>query len=158
MVTKAVAAAPEAISEESAKTQLADRPTETQAVVDTTHADGTTGGNAPPVAGESPQDAKDISPASDTKISKEAPMAFGKLSSIESLPWPGGQHVKDFDDRQKSIKKAARPAKKAIATGTSPVPPAVAAAKPIMGTIPTAKGARYDHQGHAARSTGLPQG
>jgi hypothetical protein len=68
MATKAVAAAPEAISEESAKTQIADRPTQTQAVVDTTHADGTTTGNAPSVAGEFQQDAKHISPASADKI------------------------------------------------------------------------------------------
>jgi hypothetical protein len=73
MVTKAVAAAPEAISEESAKTQLADRPTETQAVVDTTHADGTTVGNAPSVAGEQEKDTEHISPASTDKSTATTP-------------------------------------------------------------------------------------
>jgi hypothetical protein len=63
MATKAVAAAPEAISDQSAKTQIADRRTETQTVVDTTHADITTTGNALSVAGESQQDAEHISPA-----------------------------------------------------------------------------------------------
>ena len=68
MATKGIAAAPEAISETSAKTQIADRPTEAQAVVDTRHADGTTTGNAPSVAGEQEQDAELISPAPADKI------------------------------------------------------------------------------------------
>jgi hypothetical protein len=72
MASRAVAAAPEAISEESAKTQLADRPTETQAVVDTTRADDTTVGNAPSVAGESQQDAEHISSASADDIRSQA--------------------------------------------------------------------------------------
>jgi hypothetical protein len=67
MASKAVAAAPEAISEESAKIQLADRPTETQAVAETTHADGTTTRNAPSVAGEQEQDSEHISSASADK-------------------------------------------------------------------------------------------
>ena len=72
MASKAVAAAPEAISEESAKTQIADRLTEAQAVVDTTHADGITVGNAPSVAGESQQDAEHISPAPADDIRSQA--------------------------------------------------------------------------------------
>ena len=68
MATKALVAAPGAISEESAKTHIADRPTETQAVVRTRHADGTTGGNAPFLAGESQQNAEHISHAPADKI------------------------------------------------------------------------------------------
>ncbi len=83
MATKAVAAAPEAISEESAKTQITDRPTETQAVVRTTHADGTTVGNAPSVAGESQQDREHISPASADNIRSQAVAAAPAPSAPE---------------------------------------------------------------------------
>lgn len=74
MATKAIAAAPEAASVESAKIQDADRQTETQAVDQTTQPDVTTGGNAPLVAGEPQQDAEHISPASaEKKIGSQVP-------------------------------------------------------------------------------------
>jgi hypothetical protein len=95
MATTAVAAAPEAISEESSKTQIADRLTETQAVDDTRHADNSIVGNAPSVAGESQQDAGYISPASPDNIGSQAelaaptpsapePPAANKLEALES--------------------------------------------------------------------------
>ena len=84
MATKAVAAAPEAISEESSKTQIADRPTEAQAVDDARHADNTTVGNAPPLAGESQKDARHISPAYPDNIGSQAELA----APIPSAPEP----------------------------------------------------------------------
>jgi Protein of unknown function (DUF3631) len=41
---------------------------------------------------------------------------FGNISSIESLPLPAGQHVKDFDAAQRAAKKVARAAKEALGT------------------------------------------
>jgi hypothetical protein len=41
---------------------------------------------------------------------------FGKISSIESLPLPEGPHVRDFDEAERAARKAARAAKKAVAT------------------------------------------
>jgi hypothetical protein len=67
MATKAVAAAPQAISDESTKIRIADRPNETQAV-NTRQPDVTTTGNAPPVVGEKQQDGEHISSASTDKI------------------------------------------------------------------------------------------
>ena len=85
MAPKAVAAAaPEAISEQSAKTQIADRPTETQATVRTRHADVITAGIAQGVVGESQQDAKHISLASEGKISKKAQKDNAGLQPMSS--------------------------------------------------------------------------
>src|SRR5450755_2145180 len=93
MATKAVAAAPEAVSETSAKTQIADRPTEPQAVDQTRHADITTAGNAPSVVGEQEQDAEHISPASADNITTQAVAAatapknaLGSVQAASMLP------------------------------------------------------------------------
>src|SRR5580700_9769278 len=83
MANKAVAAAPEVASEESAKIQIADHQAQTQAVDQTTHADGTTTGNAPSVAGESQQDAKHISSASADNIKSQAVGAAPTPSATE---------------------------------------------------------------------------
>lgn len=93
MANRAVAAAPEAISETSAKTQITDRPNETQAVVITTHADGTTTGNALSVVGESSQDARHISSASadKTQVMPDAPDADAPTKTPQSIaPVPAG--------------------------------------------------------------------
>jgi putative DNA primase/helicase len=52
---------------------------------------------------------------------------FGKISSIESLPFPDGRNVKDFDAAQVAARKAARAAKKVTATVTPPQAEAIAA-------------------------------
>ena len=72
VVIRTVAAAPEAINDQSAKIRIVDRSTETQAVVQTTQPDGTTAGNTPIVAGESQQDAEHISSASADKIESQS--------------------------------------------------------------------------------------
>jgi len=85
MAKKAVAAAPQAISDQSAKTRIADRPIETQTVVDTRHADITTTGNAPSVAGESQQDAGHISPASPDNTQSVAPDTASEIATTKPI-------------------------------------------------------------------------
>jgi hypothetical protein len=80
MAPNALAAAPEAVSEQSSKTQLADRITEAQAIVDTRPADDSTVGDASSVAGESQHDAEHISLASDKKIGSQSVTATSHLS------------------------------------------------------------------------------
>jgi uncharacterized coiled-coil protein SlyX len=76
MAVKAIPAAPEAIIDTSAKTEVSDRSNETQAVVKTRQADDTTAGNGPVLVGETQQNAEHISSASTDQLEMETLPTF----------------------------------------------------------------------------------
>lgn len=84
MATELLDAPSEMVSEDSGRTKIADRHTETGSVSETTHADDATNDSASNVAGESQSDAGSISPAPNAEKPK-APLDSGPSDDKQEL-------------------------------------------------------------------------